>query len=426
MEYFDYQIKVINKAVNYFEQAKDGSKGFNIFYKMGYGKTLMAIGIINHMKPKSVIVICPKSLIGMWDYNLAKYLDFRYTYLKLDSNWNNIDSVYPKVTVINYEFFLTFNGKVDADIVVFDEVHKLKNVNSKLHTRIFYKVNCKYPICMTGTPIVRDYMDLFGILTCCKHSTFNGLTATRFRYKYVVASGTYTKTQLFRDISMYTVMQTEDEEARLHLPDYEDIVIPITLTTDEMTAHNKAATDISKKSLARCIECQQITSGIKLTKNNQKSSKLIACELLINDLLEQDEKIVIFTKYTNEFEYFCDRYKDICVGICGDTKDRDTPVAEFNSNDNIKIFVGNLQVASLGIKLTAANKCIFYSETFKWGDYEQARKRIHRIGQNRFCTYYHLIATNTTDVIFYNSNIYKTNLIEEFEKHYGKYQDTYN
>jgi SNF2 family DNA or RNA helicase len=50
---------------------------------------------------------------------------------------------------------------------------------------------------------------------------------------------------------------------------------------------------------------------------------------------------------------------------------------------------------------------------------EQARARIYRIGQTDFCTYYHLIATGTVDEVFYENNINKTDMIEDFKNRFG-------
>jgi SNF2 family DNA or RNA helicase len=128
---------------------------------------------------------------------------------------------------------------------------------------------------------------------------------------------------------------------------------------------------------------------------------------------------VIFTKFDEEFDFFMYQYKDIAVGINGKTKDRDTPVYEFQNNPEIKIFIGNMQTASMGLTLTASHDCIFYSETYTWGDADQSKARIYRIGQKHPCRYYHLLVPGTIDELIYKNLIEKTDLIEEFKKIYG-------
>lgn len=61
------------------------------------------------------------------------------------------------------------------------------------------------------------------------------------------------------------------------------------------------------------------------------------------------------------------------------------------------IFVGQLQTVSMGLTLTAASTMVFYSLSYNFADYSQARARIHRIGQKNNCLYIHLVVKNTVD-----------------------------
>ncbi len=61
------------------------------------------------------------------------------------------------------------------------------------------------------------------------------------------------------------------------------------------------------------------------------------------------------------------------------------------------MFIAQIQTAGLGITLHAADTAIFYSVDFSYANYEQARARIHRIGQKNNCTYIHLLARGTVD-----------------------------
>jgi len=51
----------------------------------------------------------------------------------------------------------------------------------------------------------------------------------------------------------------------------------------------------------------------------------------------------------------------------------------------------------MGITLTAASTMVFYSLDYSMSNYEQARARIHRVGQKNACTYIHIIAKATID-----------------------------
>ena len=54
---------------------------------------------------------------------------------------------------------------------------------------------------------------------------------------------------------------------------------------------------------------------------------------------------------------------------------------------------------SESIDLTRAHICIFYTLDHSLGKYDQARKRVHRPGQENPCLYYHFVATMSTGIL---------------------------
>lgn len=196
-------------------------------------------------------------------------------------------------------------------------------------------------------------------------------------------------------------------EDYVDMPGYEDIIV--SLDNQWQSQMLRLLWSWSDNALAKIIQLQQFTSKVK---------REAVCSL-IDYILSIDEKVVVFCKYDEEFDFLMDKYKDIAVGINGKIKDRDTEVFEFQNNPQIKVFIGNVQTAGLGITLTAAHKCIIYSETFTWGDAEQARRRIYRIGQKHMCTYYHILVKDSIDELIYKNNKDKTQLVLEFKKLYG-------
>ena len=415
MELFEYQKCVVDKCLNYFEST-DNPKPFNIFFKMGLGKTIMALEIANKLNPRCLVIICPKSLITMWEYNITKHYKNKYVLVSKLSALN-VDWQKTCIYITNYESLLNNNNFIAPDLLILDEAHKVKNTASKTHKQIAKYLKPGWTLTLTGTPIANNLMDLFGVLTCIGQQDFYGLTRTRYYYKYVLNGGTLSKDELITMIKPYTVMG--DLEEFVDMPGYEDIIIPVPVSEAFLTEHNLRATNPYKLALARIIDCQRLTSGINEDGQLISDFKLKYCIDLINNLIDDGEKVVIFTKYKSEFDYLMKEFNGKCVGLNGDTKDRDYPVYEFQNNPNIKVFVGNLQAASLGLTLTAATKCIFYSETYDWAAADQARARIYRIGQNKFCTYYHLLCPDTIDELIFKNYTEKTDLICDFKKQFG-------
>ena len=81
----------------------------------------------------------------------------------------------------------------------------------------------------------------------------------------------------------------------------------------------------------------------------------------------------------------------------GETKDRAEQVRRFQENPGVTVFVGQIATAGLGITLTAASTMVFYSLDYSMANFEQAKARIHRVGQHENCTYIFLTAKDTVD-----------------------------
>jgi len=72
-------------------------------------------------------------------------------------------------------------------------------------------------------------------------------------------------------------------------------------------------------------------------------------------------------------------------------------VAAFQTDPAVQVFVGQIATAGLGITLTAASTMVFYSLDYSMSNFEQAKARIHRVGQQQRCTYIYLAAAGTVD-----------------------------
>ena len=81
----------------------------------------------------------------------------------------------------------------------------------------------------------------------------------------------------------------------------------------------------------------------------------------------------------------------------GGVKDREEQVARFQNDPDVQVFVGQIATVGLGITLTAASTMVFYSLDYNMANFEQAKARIHRVGQRENCTYIYLAAKGTVD-----------------------------
>lgn len=93
-------------------------------------------------------------------------------------------------------------------------------------------------------------------------------------------------------------------------------------------------------------------------------------------------------------------------------KDRGKIVKDFQENAKIMVFLAQIDTAGLGITLTAADTCVYYSTNFNYAAYSQSLARIHRIGQKNTCCYIHLIAEKTIDEVIMDALAKKEDLAQ--------------
>ena len=112
---------------------------------------------------------------------------------------------------------------------------------------------------------------------------------------------------------------------------------------------------------------------------------------LARKCIELNHKVIIFCAYDNEINKFTEEFKDICVYHNGkiNTKKKNDAVDRFQNDDKIKVFIGNIFSAGVGLTLISSDIVIFNNFSFVPSDNLQAEDRIHRIGQTKPCTIYY-------------------------------------
>ena len=112
---------------------------------------------------------------------------------------------------------------------------------------------------------------------------------------------------------------------------------------------------------------------------------------LARKCIDLNHKIIIFCAYDNEINKFIEEFGDMCVYHNGKLteKKKNTAVERFQNDDSVKVFIGNIISAGVGLTLTAGTVAIFNNFSFVPADNLQAEDRIHRLNQTRPCTIYY-------------------------------------
>jgi SWI/SNF-related matrix-associated actin-dependent regulator 1 of chromatin subfamily A len=134
---------------------------------------------------------------------------------------------------------------------------------------------------------------------------------------------------------------------------------------------------------------------------NEKTKQTID---FAENILEQGKKVIIFTNFTDTLNKITEHFGKLAVKLDGSSTkpQRQYAVDQFQENDKIKVFVGNMRAAGVGLTLTAAEAVIINDLSFVPGDMSQAEDRAYRIGQKKSVSVYYPLFENTIEGIIYD------------------------
>ena len=155
------------------------------------------------------------------------------------------------------------------------------------------------------------------------------------------------------------------------------------------------------------VELVVLRKYLALEKTNQSIE-------LAEQALESGKKVIIFTNFTHSFDALINHFGNIAVGHNGKMNgtQKQRSIDQFQENDNIKIFIGNLISAGTAITLTKAEIVIMNDLDFVPSNHAQAEDRAYRIGQSNTVNVYYPIAIGTIDEMIYKTLEKKRKIID--------------
>lgn len=304
--------------------------------------------------------------------------------------------------------------------IALDESQAIKNADTALATAVC-KLDADYRICMSGTPIQNHLGELWshfqfmmpGLLP--DKAAFNRTIRTPIEKQGSIEL----KQALSNRIRPFVLRRTKEQVAS-ELPDKVTIIQPIELSrkqhdlyeTIRLGVSDLVTTEIAQKGfnksqiaiLKALLRLRQVCCDPRLIqpdKNNDllESAKLEHLMEMLLELCEEGRKVLLFSQFTTMLDLIgAELSKNGLrhVRICGDTKDRTTPVERFQNGD-VPIFLISLQAGGTGLNLTAADVVIHYDPWWNPAVEDQATDRAHRIGQTKKVMVYKLIAQGTIE-----------------------------
>jgi len=153
----------------------------------------------------------------------------------------------------------------------------------------------------------------------------------------------------------------------------------------------------------------------KLTKVRQviANEKTLQTIELAENIIEQGKKVIIFCNFTESLDAIVQHFGKSAVKVNGSMSkvERQNSVDRFQEDEKVKVFVGNIKAAGVGITLTAAEAVIMNDLSFLPSDHSQAEDRAYRIGQKNNVLVYYPLFENTIEGLIYDILMAKKQVI---------------
>ena len=406
-----------------------GSKRFILADDMGLGKTTSTIIATLETNIKKILIICPASLKINWEREIRNYTD-RSVYICEGKNF----SLEHDFVIVNYDIIKNFYDLKDKenslitkgnfDLIIIDEAHYISNPQA-IRTKLInsFVKDVEYLWLLTGTPMTSRPINYYNLLNLIESPVAQNWMAYVIRYcqGYQFKAGNRkvwnvngaSNLEELRDRTSRQVLRRLKEDV-LDLP--EKIITPIYLRLkskmyEELMGeyyewYNKNP-DESKSLTVQFNKLMKVRQVIA----EEKIQNTIE---VVENILELGKKVIVFTNFTDTLQKIHSYFGKKAVYLDGScTKpQRQYAVDQFQENDKVKVFVGNLQAAGVGITLTAGEAVIFNDLSFVPAHHQQAEDRAYRYGQKNCVSVYYPIFENTIEGVIYDMLSNKKNIID--------------
>jgi superfamily II DNA or RNA helicase len=385
--------------------------------EMGLGKTVQAIAKLLDAhadgERATSLVVCPPSVLNSWQDELKKFtsrVEFR-TELYIGSNRQKLlkdlhhyDAILTTYNIVTRDIDVL--SKVKWEYVVLDEAQKIKNLETAT-AKASKRLIANHKLALTGTPIENRLSELWSIYDFLM-PTYLG-TQTYFRDQYEIPimrrGDRGAQERLRRRVSPFK-LRREKTLVESELPPKIPMDRYCELTPEQVQLYKRYAMAerdriaklpedkfrIDTSILTAILRLKQICCHPALVTGDSaeiydRSGKLDAFIEVLDEIVENDEKALVFSQFT--------KMHSILRRVLDDKKlpyfylDGSTPIKErarlkeaFQRGE-VPFFLISLQAGGLGMTLTEANCVIHYDRWWNPAVEDQATDRVHRIGQTK-------------------------------------------
>lgn len=408
-------MKLYRHQIESLERLKDKNR-IALYWDMGLGKTFGGSEKLIQLGEKLNLVICQKSKIDDWvdhfenNYKTMRIYDLtdKGAFLRFIDNYNSFMGTNdrPYITgIINYDLVWRRKDLLNLKdfTLLLDESSLIQNETSK-RSEFILKMQPKNVILLSGTPVGGKYENLWSQMNLLGWSIPKKMFYDHYvdyhwddsnGFPLMVIDGYKNEDRLKRKMRQYGCDFIKTDEV-FDLPKQIDqtVKIPITKEYKQFKKNHIVKFDdvelVGDTTLTKMLYERQLCG-------QYNQDKLNAFE----DLLEStNDRLIVFYNFNAEYQllrYIAENKHGRGISVVnGSEKD----LIDYEEYDDSVTFI-QYQAGAMGLNLQKANKIIYFTPPLSSELFEQSKKRIHRIGQDKPCFYYYLTCKNSIEEKIY-------------------------
>jgi len=382
--------------------------------EMGLGKT--AVAITAGASARKILIICPSFLRLNWLRELKLWrADFNDLHIQIVDNGKqkiHADIIITSFSLVSSPLIHKQLTRKKYDFLIVDESHYLKSPTAARTQHILgdgRKIRGVFAkaarvVLMTGSPMVNHAGEVFTTLVRFNPSQLKKShlhTYMNFCLKFCYMKdnrGEITPQKvrnelLLKQLLRPFMLRRLKSEVLKELPAKQKQIIALDLnpTLKKLVKEEQGYSIGDVEKLYRSQDTQHIKDlkeseyeALATIRRRVGEAKVnLIVPHLLNDL-EQVEKIVIFAWHINVIDALSlalQKYNPVTMTGSHSPKVRQKAVDDFQTDKSVRIFIGQMKSAGVGLTLTASSRVYFAESWYVPGDIEQAIDRCHRIGQ---------------------------------------------
>jgi hypothetical protein len=397
---------------------------------MGLGKTLEALAWLAWLRkttlnaqpptPNSSLVVCPKSVMDNWHAEAKRfYPDLRVRLWRgepsaeLSAARETCD-----LLVINYTQLRCLSPEIASApwlAAILDEAQYIKNPSSQT-AQAARVLKAEHRLALTGTPIENRLLDLWSIFAFAMPGALGN--RTHFLRRFDRKDDPLARRRLAARVRPFLLRRTKAQVEK-DLPDRveEDLLCEMegeqkTLYRAELKCARQLILGVKTDRQLNQERFHVLTSLLRLRQicchpalvdanlREAESAKVSALEDLLEPLLEEGHKVLVFSQFVTMLDLLRENVKQRGwphFYLAGETENRGELVREFQSAKDGAVFLISLKAGGFGLNLTAASYVVLFDPWWNPAVENQAIDRTHRIGQTSKVMAYRLLMRESVE-----------------------------